>query len=283
MVKASVMSRSTWRDHLEQVAAGRPHVVELALHEVVPLLERLELAGGEQVHAPEEPEPPLDELLVLLEGPTVSSSVSSASSLLGVGLEPLAEQALGVTDPALDVAARAVVVLVGLPQLVQARRRLAPRPVGGGLGVGGLALRGRGRLARVVRIAEGLRRRPRRRTPRRPARAARPPPPRLAERDGVVGRELVALAPELGQPLVVRGARVPERLHGDARGDRRDAGAAAARGGRRPVTGPIAVSRSRQATRFASSPARRAARSSSSLRGPYGVAPERGHAARRRP
>ena len=56
------------RDDLEEVAAGLPHVVELALHEVVPFLDGLELAGGEQVHPPEEREPALDELLLFARG-----------------------------------------------------------------------------------------------------------------------------------------------------------------------------------------------------------------------
>ena len=54
-------------DDLEQVATSLAHVVELTLHEVVALLERLELAGREQVHPAEQGEAALHELLALLD------------------------------------------------------------------------------------------------------------------------------------------------------------------------------------------------------------------------
>ena len=103
------------------------------------LLQRLELTGGEQVHPSEQGQAPLHQLRTLLEGLDGVVVGELGDERIGVGLVTLADQALGVADAPLDVAAGAVVVLVGLAQPFELGGGIAPRLVDTGLTLGDLA------------------------------------------------------------------------------------------------------------------------------------------------
>ena len=134
---------------------------------------------------------------------TESSSVDRASASCGSRLVPLADQALGLADPPLDVAAEPVLLLVGLAEPVELGRRLAPGPVD--LGLAPRRRRARPRRPRRARRPPRRRRpRPRRRLLRASARAASAASSSARSCDRVVGGELVALGPQLGEPGVVR-------------------------------------------------------------------------------
>ena len=206
-------------DHLEQIPARAAHVVELAVQEVVALLQRLELAAGEQVHPTEEGEPPLDQLGLALEPGDGVVLGQFGHRVLRLALVALAQDALGVADPALEVAARAVLVLVGLaeplelggrlpPQTVHLRLLVRGRPLGGRRGRprGRPGLEGRlGGGEPLLRVGSGAR--------------------RLlglgAERVRVLPCEGVALGAQGRQLRLDPVALAPERLHGDAGLDRR--------------------------------------------------------------
>ena len=198
-------------------------------HEVVPFLERLELAGREQVHPAEQGEPPLDELGSLLERLDRVVVAERGHELVGVGLMPLPEQPLGLADPALDVTARAVLLVVALAQPVELGGRVAPGLVDRGLAFGASARSApAAAVASLGRRGGGLRR-PGRRPPRRRRAPARRPRASARSCHGIVGGELVALGAER-----VRAAR-----RGSARSRRRvstvDAGWTGGCGGRRQL------------------------------------------------
>jgi hypothetical protein len=113
-------------DELEEIPAGLANVVQLSLHEVVPLLDGLELTGREKVDPPEQTEAPLDELARLLQ--RLDRVVVGQHRERRIRLEcvALAQQTFGVADPALDVSPETVVLLVGLPQSVELGGCLAP-------------------------------------------------------------------------------------------------------------------------------------------------------------
>ena len=128
------------RDHLEQVAARLLHVVELASQEVVPLLQRLELAAREQVHTTDQRHPALHELRPPLDRVDGVRGLERGQRLLRVRVVAFAQQPLGLADPSVQIAAESVLVLVFLAQTLQLACRLAPRLVRRGLGLGRRAL-----------------------------------------------------------------------------------------------------------------------------------------------
>ncbi len=125
----------------------------------------------------------------------------------------LPDQALGLADPPLDVAARAVLFLVALPEPVELGGGVPPRLVDGRLALRGLPLDLggglTGRLGRRGGLFEA--------------------PDRLlglgarvfggleigAQANGVVGREPVALGAQLVQARVVHPAVAAQGLHRD--------------------------------------------------------------------
>ena len=102
-------------DQLEEIAARGFHVVELPRHEVVALLHGLELPGREEVHPAEQPQPAGDELRAPLQRLDVLLLAQGRDGLRRIAAVSGAEQRLGIRDPAVEVAARAVLVRVVLP------------------------------------------------------------------------------------------------------------------------------------------------------------------------
>ncbi len=205
-------------DHLEQVSARPADVVQLAVQEVVALLQRLELAPGEQVHPPEQGEPPLDELGRALEPGNGVVLGQLGDRVVRLALVTLSQHALGVPDPAFEVAARAILVLVRLAEPLELGRGLSPQPVQLRLLVGRRALGGRRgrpcgdpRLQRrlgggqpMLRLGAGARR------------LVGPG----AQRVGILRRQRVALGADGRQPRLDPVALAAERFHGDPGLDR---------------------------------------------------------------